>query len=122
MKKNKEEKKARKEEKQTRALVKEAFLPNGKKKETNPLVENLVKSVLLNKAVLKKEKKAKKLWQDEYYRNLFAEFTKLVKRHNEIYEIKLDEISNKVEGKKRELKVLKAEIKKAEAEKELLSR
>jgi len=36
-----------------------------------------------------------------------------VKRHNEIYEIKLDEISNKVEGKKRELKVLKAEIKKA---------
>ena len=117
--KKKEKKAARKEEKKTRAMVKEVFLPDGGKKETNPLVESLVKSVLVNRAVIKRDKKAKKKWQNDYYQTLFTEFRKLVKKHNEIYEFKAEKLQNDINVKRTQLKTLKAEIKKAEAEKEL---
>jgi hypothetical protein len=121
-KKSKKEKKARKEEKKTRALVKKTFNPSAKKGEINPMVESLVKSVLVNKAVLKKNKKALKDWQNDYYYELFPEFKKLVTRHNEIYSLKVNDLIMNINLKKQELKSLVEEIKKLKDEKALLEK
>jgi hypothetical protein len=119
MKKSKTEKIARENEKQTRALVKEAFHAKKFKGKTNPMVESLVKSVIVNRAVLKKEEKAKKDWQESYYQNLFIQFRALVDRHNEILGVEVVKLNSEIASKKIELKMLKAEIKRYEANLEL---
>jgi len=119
MKKNKKEKKARKEMKNTRVLVNEAFGNKKTKTKNNKLVESLVKSVMLNKAVIKKDKKQLLEWQNNYYQDLFSKFKQLIVDHNKIFQFKADDLINKIELKKSELKKLNAEIQKLEAEKEL---
>jgi len=119
MKKNKKEKKARKEMKNTRVLVNEAFGNKKTKAKNNKLVESLVKSVMLNKAVIKKDKKQLLEWQNNYYQDLFSKFKQLIVDHNKIFQFKADDLINKIELKKSELKKLNAEIQKLEAEKEL---
>lgn len=116
MKKSKSEKIVRKEEKKTRALVKEAFNANNVKGKTNPLVETLVKSVSVNRAMLKREKKANKTWQDTYYQQLFLGFKDLIDRHNEIFEIKINKLEDKISDRKLVLKVLEDKINKAKLE------
>ena len=79
----------------------------------------LVKSVVVNKAVLKRDKKINEEWQNSYYQELFSAFKKLVSDHNKIYQFKADDLINKITQKQSELKRIKAEIKQLEAEKEL---
>jgi len=119
MKKNKKEKKARKVEKETRALVNEAFGNKKTKAKKNPLVDMLTKTVIVNKAVLKRDKKQLLEWQNNYYQELFSKFKELIDDHNKIFQFKADELVNKIGAKQSELKKLKAEIQKLEAEKEL---
>ena len=83
------------------------------------MVESLVKSVMLNKAVIKKDKKQLLEWQNNYYQDLFSKFKQLIVDHNKIFQFKADDLINKIELKKSELKKLNAEIQKLEAEKEL---
>jgi len=116
---SKKEKKARKEEKKTRAIVNEVFGNKKTKAKNNKLVESLVKSVVVNKAVLKRDKKINEEWQNSYYQELFSAFKKLVSDHNKIYQFKADDLINKITQKQSELKRIKAEIKQLEAEKEL---
>lgn len=118
MKKNKKVKKARKKEKKTRALVKETF--NSERIKNNPIVESLVKSVLLNKRLLKNDKNKQKEWQDDYYQELFSKFKEMVNDHNKIFQFKNDELINKVEQKKSELKKLKEELKEIKIEKKIV--
>jgi len=112
----KKEKLIRKEEKKTRALVKEAFNAENVKGKTNPLVETLVKSVSVNRAMLKREKNAKKVWEDTYHQQLFFKFKELVDRHNEIFEIKINKLEDKISDRKLVLKVLEEKISKAKLE------
>jgi hypothetical protein len=117
------------EEKKNRKLVKEAFRyvdENGKKTKESRISKNMIhaiaESVRVNQALIKRDKKALKAWQDDYYQELFSDFKKLIDKHNEIYQIKADDLINMVNSRKRELKTLKAEVKKLEAEKELLAK
>ena len=117
-KKNKKEKKARKEQKKIRASIKEALNANKTKGKTNPMVESLIKSVLLNKAVIKNDKEGVKVWQDDYYyKELFSDFKKLVTKHNELYSVKMDDLIMKINLKKHELQSLKEKIKNVKDEK-----
>jgi hypothetical protein len=116
MKKSKKEKMARKEEKQTRALVKEAFHSEKTKGKDNPMVEGLVKSVLVNRAVLKRDKKLNKKWANDYYQELFSKFRKLVEDHNERYQFKANELLNKVNERETKLKNLKDELRRTKEE------
>lgn len=120
MKKNKKvskvEKKAIKNEKKTRAVIKEAFRREGDENNSIPIVSKniiraIVKSVSLNKKLINAEKKQIKDWQTTYYQELFSKFKELVIKHNEIYQFESDDLTNKINTKKRELNALKTEIK-----------
>jgi lipopolysaccharide biosynthesis protein len=85
------------------------------------MIHAIADSVNLNKAIVEKDNEKIKEWQHTYYQELFSEFRELVRKHNEIYNFMADELQAKIERKKNELKRLKAEIRKAEAEKALLA-
>jgi septal ring factor EnvC (AmiA/AmiB activator) len=68
---------------------------------------------------MKKEKNAKKVWQEAYYQDLFMQFRQLVEKHNEILGNKISHLDSEIAIKKNELKTLKAEIKRHEAHLEL---
>jgi len=110
MKKNKEQKKARKEEKKVRVTVAEAFTGDKKNAKKNELVDMLTKTVLVNKAVLKRDKKLFEVWQHSYYQELFSKFRELVEEHNKIYQFKADDLLNKINIKETRLKTVKQEL------------
>jgi len=119
MKNNKKEKK---ENKKILDIVKKEF--HYKKNEPSSFDENriksIAKSVIVNKAVLQREKDAVKKWQKEYYQELFAAFKALVMEHNERMAFKADILASKILAKRTELDKLKSEIKKLKEEKEVL--
>jgi hypothetical protein len=116
MKKDKKEKLIHEEEKKTRVLVKETFNAEKSKSKTNPMVENLVKSVLLNRRMVKRDKKANKKWQDTYYQHLFLRFKDLINSHNENFGININKLDDKITDRKRVLKMLEDKIDKAKLE------
>lgn len=122
----KKEKKERKKNKKIVSNVKKAFgYTKENKKEPYPIIsKNIIRaiadSVHLNKALVKRDKRAIEKWQQTYYQELFNEFKNLVRKHNDVFQFKADDLMNKIESRKLELKRLKAEIKKLQAEKVLL--
>ena len=112
----KKAKKARKEEKNTRALVKEAFNAEKTKGKDNPMVESLVKSVLVNRAVLKRDEKLNKKWRNDYYQELFSKFRKLVEEHNRMYQFKADTLYTLINERERKLSSVKEELKRTKEE------
>lgn len=123
----KKDKKAKKEDKKNRKLVEDAFRCVDKDgNETNEvriskhLVHAIADAAKLNKALIKKDKKAIKKWQATYYQELFNEFKKLVEKHNKIYAHKADKLIMEIDNKKSELRRLKEEIKKLKAEKAVI--
>jgi hypothetical protein len=127
MKKNKKE---RKEEKKIRSIVSREFTSRDKDAEKkhkkfktvedkakDALVDSITKSVLVNKAVLKRDKKAYE--ESAYFETLFSDFQKMVQKLNNKYQFKANDLLSKIDMRKSELKRLKAEIAKLEAEKEL---
>jgi hypothetical protein len=122
-------KKQLKEEKKNRKLVKDAFrCVDSEGNKTNDvrisksLIHAIADSVNINKRLLQKDKRKLKEWQNTYYQELFSKFKELVMEHNKIYQVKADDLQYKIESKKRELRQLRNEIKKAEAEIELLKK
>jgi len=128
------EKKARKEEKKVRSLVIEAFAgrdkQNAKKlersnkanqKTDNVLVESLTQSVLLNKAMMKRDKNQTKKWQESYYQELFGEFKVFIDKYNDALQIKAEKLSKSVSDLKIERKNLQLEIEKLEKKKMVLA-
>lgn len=120
----KKDKKAKKEDKKNRKLVKDAFRyvdKNGNKTNevriSKHLIHAIADSAKLNKALIKKDNDVIKKWQTTYYQELFSEFKNLVEKHNEIYRHKADKLIMEIDKKKMELKRLKDEIRKLKAEK-----
>jgi hypothetical protein len=120
-------KKAKKEDKKNRKLVKDAFRcvdKNGNKTNEVRISKHLIHAIAdsrkLNKAMIENEKRAIKKWQTTYYQELFSEFKKLVEKHNQIFQHKADKLIMEIDSKKMELKRLKDEIKRLKAEKAVI--
>jgi len=84
------------------------------------MVKSITKSAIVNNTLIEKDRKAVKNWQKEYYNELFSTFKNLVMKHNEKMVFKADILASKILAKKTELNKLKAEVKKLQAEKEIL--
>jgi len=120
---SKAEKKKQEESKRILDIVKREF--HYDKDETKSciskdMVKSITKSAIVNNTLIEKDRKAVKNWQKEYYNELFIAFKELVMKHNEKMAFKPDILTSKILAKKTELNKLKSEVKKLQAEKEIL--
>lgn len=126
----KERKKESKHRKKIVALLKPDDNDNTTSVRTNNkhIIENVIKSVNLNKKLLAKDKYNLKKWQNDYYQSLFSKFKKLIDDYNKGFEFDDNELTNKIQKKqkqlgeiKRELAELKGLVKSLKAEKGILT-
>ena len=127
------EKKQAKKEKEIHSKVKKEFNKRiGKQKKNNlyfnkqdnkknnVLVDAITKSVILNKRMLGRDNYNLKRWQESYFQDLYAEFRKLVEKHNNGLQVKAEELSTKISDLEIKKKTLQYDIKELETKKKIL--
>lgn len=115
-KKSKIEKKERKENKKIRSNVEKTF-PSFK---NSKIVESIIDAVKVNKTMIKRDKDAQKVWQEEYFQKLFIDFKELVKKHNKAIGFETDKLIAKIDSLKEQVKVYESKVKKLEEINKLL--
>jgi archaellum component FlaC len=127
------EKKAKKKEKKIRSEVIKVFGDRNKKeqkelqrinkkenKTNNQLVENITKSVILNKRMLGRDNYQLKRWQESYFQELYSEFRRLVEKYNKGLQVKAETLADKISDLKTEKKMLQCDVKELEERKKVL--
>jgi len=77
----------------------------------NKLIENLTRSVVLNKKLMVAENESLKKWREEYYNEMFIEFKEMITKHNEAMNFKLQELTDKIDNKRQELERVTEQLK-----------
>jgi len=109
--KKREEKARQKEDKKNEKILK---LVKGEFGEG--LAQPIAEAVIVNKNLLKKDEERLKKWREEYFMSLFLRFKGLITDHNEAMGFKSEELSNDIDAKTKQIKLLKQELGKLKEE------
>ncbi len=80
------------------------------------VIDTITKSVILNKTMMERDGEQLKKWQESYYNEMFTEFKEIIRKHNEAMNFKLQDLTDKISSKRKELEGIIEQIKKRKEE------